>query len=89
MSMNWHQMRKPQQDGEQSMYLCASFNHWFPIKMEPKEEPQVEAPNGAQRQNSKHSSESMKSDEEVDDSPTILFNAGIASSNRKNDYLKL
>lgn len=71
------------------MYLCASFNHWFPMKMELKEDPQAAPPNGLQRQNSKHSSESMNSDEEVDDSPHILFNAGIASSNRKNDYLKL
>ena len=31
----------------------------------------------------------MNSDEELDESPSILFNAGIASSNRKNDYLKL
>lgn len=32
MRSKWHKLRE-EKDGEASMYLIASFNNWFPIKM--------------------------------------------------------
>jgi len=33
LSYQWYQLKKTDQEEEKSMYLVASFNHWFPVKM--------------------------------------------------------
>ena len=33
LSYQWYQLKKTDQEEKKSMYLVASFNHWFPVKM--------------------------------------------------------
>ena len=85
MTSNWHKLKQAGIDsGEKTMLLVASFNHWFPIKMDKVENI---APNKAREVDD--GQESLSSAEHEDGgTPSGEHSASASNKNKSSAYLR-